>query len=191
MDSDLNDMECYEIEGFEFSEVLPVDEGPEPIQTTPDEKVVSQQQEEEGGSRSSFRADVEPHGRIHRGPNNTPKGKGRDSKRKSPDPRDSFNYEENSISFRCLGTIGYKGIALGPLGKVMDKVHEGAVKRGIAERLTHRNRMARRRKPCAFHWLDENWRFVEEIFKTAVQEVLGDTSGLKRRGRPKLLESNP
>jgi hypothetical protein len=183
---------CPFDDDFWLSQVSYVDEGPDPIETIHDEKVVSHEQEEEGESTSSLPADVAPHPRIRRGPNITPKGKGKDSKTESPDRWDSYNYQAESIAFRGLQDIGYKGIAPGSLWKVMDKVHEGAMKRGIAELLTTRNRMARRRRPCAFHWFDENWCLVEEIFKTAVQEVLGNTSGVKPRGRPTLhfVESN-
>jgi hypothetical protein len=153
-----------------------------PVETT----AVSHEQEEGTEPTSSSPFDVELRGPIRRGRNITSKGKGPDSKTQSSDPWDSYNYWAESIAFRGLRSLGYEGIAIGPLRDVIDKVHEGAQKRGIAELLTHRNRMGRRRKPCAFHWLDENWCLVEEIFKIAVQEVLGNTSGVKRRGRPKL-----
>jgi hypothetical protein len=182
----------FDDDDFWLSQLPYVDEDPDPIETSSDEKVVSHEHEEETESTSGLPADVAPHPQIHRGRNITPKGKGRDSKTESPDRWDSYNYQAESIAFRGLQAIGYKGIVLRSLWKVMDKVHEGAMKRGIAELLTHRNRITRRRKPCAFHWLDENWCLLEEIFKTAVHEVLGDTTGLKRRGRPKLhfVESN-
>jgi hypothetical protein len=168
-------MECScDDEDFCLSDI---DELPHPIEINHDEKVVSPQPEEE---------DEKPRGRIPHGPNSTPKGEGKDSRKASPDPADFYNYQGESIAFRHLQALGYEGIIQGSLWKVMDKVQECAVKTGIAMSLTRRNRMARRRKPCAFHWLDENWCLLEEIFKTAVQEVLGDTSGLNPRGRPKL-----
>jgi hypothetical protein len=35
--------------------------------------------------------------------------------------------------------------------------------------------------------LDENWASIEEFFRSAVREVLGDTSGVKPKGRKKRL----
>jgi hypothetical protein len=145
--------------------------------------LVVSHQDDEANPRAD--PDPEPDNQTLHRRNSIPKGQGADSKREKPDPHDSYNYQEESPAFHCLQDLGYQGIVLGALWKVMDKVQDAAEEHEIAGLLTHRNRTARRRKPCAFHWLDENWSYLEDIFKTAVQEVLRDTTGLKRRGRPK------
>jgi hypothetical protein len=42
---------------------------------------------------------------------------------------------------------------------------------------TVRNRNAKRRKPNAFHWIDENWTVIAPIFDTCV------AAGMISRGR--------
>jgi hypothetical protein len=138
--------------------------------------------EDDGSSDGSLVYLAARHQPRH-GPNRIPKGCGRDARANTPDKWDFYDYQKVSPGFLCLRELGYQGIVLESLWKVLEKIEEGVAKRGIVQLLTHRNRAAHRRKPCAFHWLDENWCLVEEIYKAAVREVLGDTSGLKPRGR--------
>jgi hypothetical protein len=151
--------------------------GTNPIDTSQDEKVISRQEDEQVGPSSGSRVYPAPCRQPRYGPNRIPKGCGRDARANSPDPWDFYDYQKVSPGFRCIRDLGYEGIVLRSLWQVLKKVEAGA------ELLTHRNRAARRRKPCAFHWLDENWPVVKEIYKAAVQEVLGNTSGRKPRGR--------
>jgi hypothetical protein len=53
-------------------------------------------------------------------------------------------------------------------------------------KLSLRNRAADRRKPNAFHWLDENWMQIgTQIFDGAVVTMLGHTRGVKKPGPKK------
>jgi hypothetical protein len=132
-----------------------------------------------------------PRAAPRHGPNKIRKGSGRDSKNKSPDKWDEWKYELNSYAFLCLRQMGYEGIILGALYRVLEMVERDAKLAGIRGRLTPRNRAAHRRKPCAFHWLDENWFWIGESYKAAVRCVLGETSGVKPRGRRRKPRTEP
>jgi hypothetical protein len=161
----------------------PVETETESSPTSPDLTVGSRQKDED--MRCSTRPPLgrEPRNSPRCRPNHVRKGAGKDSKAKAPDEWDNYDYRICSPAFNRVVRLGYKGIVLEALCEVLDKVEDQAREDGIL--LTPRNRAARRRKPCAFHWFDENWSLVEKIYTTTVREVLGETSGLKRRGRRK------
>jgi hypothetical protein len=116
------------------------------------------------------------------GRNRIRKGEGRDSRTRRPDKGDNYRYESESPAFRCIREqLGYEGISLASLARVGDMISSEARTSGIE--ISYRSRAARRRKPCAFHWVDENWDSVEGIFRSAIREVLGDTTGVKKKGR--------
>jgi hypothetical protein len=118
-----------------------------------------------------------------RGPNKIHKGEGGDSKRQAPDKYDGYPYERCSKAFRLLLMMGYEGITTGALHEVGNLIEGIAEQRGI--RLTHRNRAAHRRKPCAFHWFDENWPAIWDLYVATVRQLLGKTRGVKPKGRRK------
>jgi hypothetical protein len=64
---------------------------------------------------------------------------------------------------KALGRLEITLIAVVTLGHDLEE-------RGRAEGqpLTFRNRWAKRRKPCAFHWLDENWKAIGDYFNEYV-----------------------
>jgi hypothetical protein len=117
------------------------------------------------------------------GPNQVRKGYGRESRSNSPDKWDAYDFEVLSPAYRCLRHIGYEGITTDALWKVLDIVERDAKRCGVTKKITRRNRAAHRRKPCAFHWLDENWIWVQGICEKAFRQVLGETSGVRQRGR--------
>jgi hypothetical protein len=69
--------------------------------------------------------------------------------------------------------------------KVMRKIEDESRDQPVP--VTPKPRMASRRKSVAFHWLDTNWSVIPpEVFDRVVAEVLGDSSGVKKRGpKPK------
>jgi hypothetical protein len=143
--------------------------------------VHSHQKDEDTRCSTGPPVDLEPRNPPPCGRSRVRKGDGNDSKAKAPDKWDNYDYRLSSPAFARVLCLGYKGIALGALCTVLDRVEDQAREDGIS--LTPRNRAARRRKPCAFHWFDENWSLVEDTYTIAVREVLGETSGIKRRGR--------
>jgi hypothetical protein len=79
--------------------------------------------------------------------------------------------------------LGYEGITITGLRRVAGLIEGHAEQMGLM--LTHRNRAAHRRKPCAFHWLDSNWCWIGGLFVMAVRMVLGETRGVRPKGRKK------
>jgi hypothetical protein len=127
---------------------------------------------------------VDPNRRLPRhGKNRIVKGFGEQSKDKYPDAFDSYRYDKASIAFHCLRCMGYHGISLHDICRVSGIIELRAAKSEIC--LTRRNRAAHRRKPCVFHWLDENFPRISALYILVVREVLGNTSGVKPRGRKK------
>jgi hypothetical protein len=129
--------------------------------------------------------------RTSRRPNKIRKGYGKDSKTRRPDPWDHYVYESPlSPSFCSLRRLGYKGISLDNVRKAGDMIEQLAEENGIE--LLPRNRVAHRRKPCAFHWFDQNWPSIARFYESTLLEILGDSEGVKKRGRkpkPKLEDS--
>jgi hypothetical protein len=114
-------------------------------------------------------------------PNRLSKGTGSNSKSCAPDPYDNYPFERDSLAWFRLRLLGYTGISLQDLARVQRFIQIEAGSRGIV--LSPRNRAARRRKPCGFHWLDENMRAIgRELFRRALISVLGHTTGTKKRG---------
>jgi hypothetical protein len=114
-------------------------------------------------------------------PNRIRKGTGRNSKSKAPDPHDNYYFEMHSLAWCRLRMLGYNGITLQDLVRVQQVLQIEAQSRGIV--LSGRNRAAQRRKPCGFHWIDENMHLIgRQMFEGAVFSVLGWKVGTKKRG---------
>jgi hypothetical protein len=104
-------------------------------------------------------------------PNRTKKGEGPESRQRATDRWD--NYQANrGVSFSRLGQLGHPGITLAQLQKLCDKIAVFMRTRNIV--LTGRNRWAKRRKPNAFHWLDENWGKISSIFDQIVLYIVSE-----------------
>jgi hypothetical protein len=121
-------------------------------------------------------------------PNRIRKGAGPHGKAHAPDKHDGYRFEEQSPAFFTLMQLGYHGISLLDIIRVCAIIETTLLQRNI--RLTYRNRAARRRKPCAFHWIDENWPYARNIYPVALHMVLGSTSGSRKRG-PKKTDGEP
>jgi hypothetical protein len=112
----------------------------------------------------------------------TKKGWGPESRAKAPDPHDFYDFQSRSSAYILLRVMGYKFFTLGDVVRIGSHVEDLLLAKDTP--MTERNRAARRRKPNAFHWLDENWaNITPEMFKTAVVAVLGDPSSLRIRRR--------
>jgi hypothetical protein len=104
--------------------------------------------------------------------NKVRKGHGADSKRMMPDPFDHYPFKTKSISYARLVGLGYPNISLINVLAVCQAIQSIMQANGI--RLTERNRPAKRRSPCAFHWLDANWTtYGPQVFDRAVFTALG------------------
>jgi len=104
-----------------------------------------------------------------RHPNRVKKGDGPESRSNFPDPHDSYDYIALSPSYRRLSELGRGAITMAEvtrLLRIVDSLLADSMKK-----LTVRNRWANRRKPNAFHWLDENWSLVSPIFGSAVRQL--------------------
>jgi hypothetical protein len=89
------------------------------------------------------------------------KGDGKEGKRLSPDPHDNYDFQGGPAMHR-LKTLGRDEIRLVRLVALCKDLEDRG--RHEAQDLTFRNRWAKRRKPCAFHWIDENWKHVSDYF---------------------------
>jgi hypothetical protein len=107
-----------------------------------------------------------PHKPFLRHPNHVKKGEGPESRSRHPDPHDSYNFSKLSPSYQRMAELGYVTVTLTAVVKLCDQIERTLVEQG--QQLTVRNRFAKRRKPNAFHWLDENWASVCPIFDSAV-----------------------
>jgi hypothetical protein len=96
----------------------------------------------------------------------------------SPDPFDYYEYEFSSQAFLTLRFRGYSGISFANLVRVAQTIETDATERHI--RLTHRNLAAHRRQPCAFHWFDQNWFTIKEMYEYVLLTVLGPSEGVRR-----------
>jgi hypothetical protein len=112
----------------------------------------------------------------------TKKGWGRESKANAPDQHDCYDFEKCSLACIQLRQMGYKSLTLTDIVHIGGKVENLLL---AQERpVTERNRAARRRKPNAFHWIDENWPNIDsDMFEKAVLAVLGkpDCPRIRRR----------
>jgi hypothetical protein len=104
--------------------------------------------------------------------NKVRKGQGAHSKQMMPDPFDHYAFKTKSIAYVRLVGLGYPNISLIKVLAVCEVIQSIMQADGI--RLTERNRPAKRRSPCAFHWLDENWTtYGPQVFDRAVFTALG------------------
>jgi hypothetical protein len=100
------------------------------------------------------------------------KGEGADSKAKLPDPRDKYSFKTRSIAYIRLKQLGYHIVRVVEIVRICKVVDAALRKSGKTP--TDRNRPCRRRKPVAFHWLDENWPLIGlPLYDRCVTSVLG------------------
>jgi hypothetical protein len=106
-------------------------------------------------------------------------GLGPNSKLNMPDQWDNYNYAFYSLAYSRLKVLGLHctAIDLFKLCKIISELH-------IARSLTKMNRATKRRLPCAYHWLDENWAVISSQFDAAAHEVIGHGDV----GRPQRVE---
>jgi hypothetical protein len=98
------------------------------------------------------------------------KGDGPESKRNNPDPFDGYLYQARSPAFARIVRLGLREISLVTLIQLSN-----AIERELSNRkwrFTPRSRVVKRRKPNAFHWLDENWPTVGLIFDSKLLEIV-------------------
>jgi hypothetical protein len=112
----------------------------------------------------------------------TKKGYGPESKAKAPDPHDYYDFETLSPSYIRLRLVGYEGFTLDDIVLLCNRVENLMLMHGRPT--SDRNRAARRRKPNAFHWLDENWsEITPQLYDAAAFAVLGSPAFPKARNR--------
>lgn len=100
------------------------------------------------------------------------KGWGPESKARAPDPHDSYDFETRSPAYARLTFLGYRFIRREEIVRLCGKIEYLLLSQDKA--MTERNRAARRRKPNAFHWLDENWsEITPQIYDSVAFAVLG------------------
>jgi hypothetical protein len=103
------------------------------------------------------------------------RGEGPESKAKRPDRYDRYRYRELSISYARLAGLGYLKVSLISVVKICNMIESAMTDAGVI--ISVRNRAAKRRMPCAFHWLDENWGVIGlQAFDIAAISVLGQPS---------------
>jgi hypothetical protein len=118
---------------------------------------------------------------LHQGPK-IKKGWGPESRAKAPDPHDFYDFQRSSDAYICLRVMGYRFCTLDDIVHIGSKVEDLLLAKDRP--MTERNRAARRRKPNAFHWIDENWSNIDpDMFKIAVFAVLGDPTCPRIRRR--------
>jgi hypothetical protein len=108
------------------------------------------------------------------------KGEGPESRRFSPDAHDGYQFESKSSAYFRIRQLGFERIHLPILVRLSNVIEADLAARGI--RPTPRNRNARRRKPKAFHWLDENWQMIAPIFNFHALRGLKLTAGFANLG---------
>jgi hypothetical protein len=115
------------------------------------------------------------------GANRIRKGVAGEGKALSPNALDHDQYEFLLQAFLTLGLRGYPGISFADLVRVAQIIERDATERHI--HLTHRNRAAHRRKPCAVHWFDQNWFTIKEMYEHALPTVLGPSEAVRLEPR--------
>jgi hypothetical protein len=95
----------------------------------------------------------------------TRKGEGKEGRLLSPDACDSYTFDHGPAMSR-LRALGRDPISLVQVVALCNKLEERGHLEG--QNLTHRNRWSKRRKPCAFHWIDENWKDISNYFNQCV-----------------------
>jgi hypothetical protein len=112
----------------------------------------------------------------------TKKGWGPESRARAPDPYDNYDFQRFSNAYIRLRVMGYEFFTLADVVRIGNIVEDQLLAK--EKPITERNRAAHRRKPNAFHWLDENWpNITAEMFNNAVIAVLGDPSYPRVRRR--------
>jgi hypothetical protein len=108
------------------------------------------------------------------------KGFGREAKGQSPTRWDDYDYEHGPGWVR-LKDMGKEGISMTNVLKVVARIDDMCRTQGLPAQ--RRPRMANRRKAVTFHFLDERWGDIGSgIFDRALGEVLGESSGVQKRG---------
>jgi hypothetical protein len=103
-----------------------------------------------------------------------------ESKASAPDEHDHCDFEHHSPAYLRLRLLGFSQISLQKILHIGGLIEDLAQTRGVT--ITQRNRAARRRKPNAFHWLDENFHAIRpSVYDQAVLAVLGNASGPRRQ----------
>jgi hypothetical protein len=100
------------------------------------------------------------------------KGQGPESKKNAPDLHDLYRFEARSVAYARMVALGHRNVSLVQIVQIGGFIEEQL--RAAYAPISQRNRAARRRKPNAFHWLDENWRCMGLIpFDQIVIDILG------------------
>jgi hypothetical protein len=94
--------------------------------------------------------------------NRIKKGQGPESRRNAPDLYDDYRYQTESHAYARLLELGYPNLSVTRLIQLSNKLEDILLFKNVP--LTLRKRAAKRRKPNAYHWLDENWVQIEPIF---------------------------
>jgi hypothetical protein len=109
------------------------------------------------------------------------KGCGAESKRCAPDPHDNYSFQTKSLAFARIVHLGFQKVTLTELVRICNFIEN--FMRFTNCRMTDRNRPARRRTPCAFHWLDTNLPVIGmQLFDNAVISVIGGREKKKGQG---------
>jgi hypothetical protein len=114
--------------------------------------------------------------------NRIKKGTGPESKCGSPDKYDRYPFDTCSIAYGRLRLLGFLEISIRDLILVGNIIENYLEDQGV--RLSRRNRAAHRRKPNAFHWIDENWtRIPAGLYDNALFTVLSGGNPNQKQGR--------
>jgi hypothetical protein len=109
-----------------------------------------------------FDIDTKPSRQRLRHPNRVRKGEGSESRRLAPDLDDDYPYESCSKAYIRLSELNLGYFSMVDVVRMSDAIEADLLCKGV--RITPRNRMAKRRKPNAFHWLDKNWSAIAPVF---------------------------
>jgi hypothetical protein len=99
--------------------------------------------------------------------NRIKKGEGPESRQNAPDPHDSYAYQLRSCAFARLFQLGQANLPLSGVVKLATVVEHRVLELGCTT--TPRTRAAKRRKPNAFYWFDENWYAIAPVFDECVR----------------------
>jgi hypothetical protein len=117
------------------------------------------------------------------------KGYGTESKRFAPDPHDNYSFRTKSLAFARIVHLGFQKVTLTEVVRICNLIEN--FMRFTNRRMTERNRAARRRTPCAFHWLDANLPLIGMLFfDNTVMSVMGGKAGKKRQSTEAIVEES-
>jgi hypothetical protein len=105
--------------------------------------------------------------------NRIKKGQGPESRWNAPDLYDYYDYQIESRAYARLSQLGYPNLSMICLIQLSTQIEKILRLRSVP--LTLRKRPAKRRKPNAYHWLDENWVNIAPVFDNLV-EIVGKGS---------------